>query len=195
MGLVVDVLLLAFLIHPEDLVLPLLVVTWYPYADVGDDMGVFRWDPLSYSMDQNTLVAFIFALACELGFSLQLAEVDVGRIAAHRHLLHALLVDLLNGGVMELFMEQAHEEFPSGVPIAWTSFVVFIVVWQDVPVGVAEVDPPILRGSWFEEGGGEDHHLRMEGKILPEHLKVCLAVPQESVNVIMFPFELGRDWE
>ncbi len=78
-------------------------------------------------------------------------------------------MDLLDGGVTELFVEEVDECAPARISIARSGSVIFIVIGGYVPVGVAEVNPPVLGGSGFEEGGGENHHLGIEGEVLPKH--------------------------
>ncbi len=134
----------------------------------------------------------------ELHLPFQLVEVDMHRISSHAHLLHPLLVDLLDGRILELLSEDLNKGSPMGIPISGSSCVGVVIVRWYVPVQVMKVDPPVLGGSCFEEGGGEHHHLGVEEEVLSERFKVRLTVPQESVDVIVLPFELGRkaeqDW-
>lgn len=94
---------------------------------------------------------------------------------------------------MELFLEQLSEAVPVGVVVAGSSLIIFIVVGWCVPVFVMKVDPPVLHGP-FEVRGGKYHHERWHPQeVLPERFKVCQAVPEESFNIVVLPFEGSWD--
>lgn len=69
-GLVKDPLLLAFIIHLEDMLLPLGVGPRDPEADVGDHIAIVRWDPSSYSSDEGTALGLIRELVGKFGLPL-----------------------------------------------------------------------------------------------------------------------------
>ncbi len=194
MCLVVDVLLLTFFVHAKDLILPLLVCTRYANANVGNDVRISQGNSLSHGVDQDPSFGFVVAASCKFCLPLQFVEIYMGGVFAHAHLLHLFLVYFFDGGVMELFTEDFREDFPAGISISRTGFILILVV-RDIPVGVPEVDPPVLGGSWFKEGGGKHHHLGIEGEVLLERLEVRLTVSQESVYVIVLALELGGEQE
>ncbi len=113
-------------------------------------------------------------------------------LICHAQFSHLFLMDLLNGGVPELFMEGVDEGVPLGVSISWTLSVGVIIVRRNVPVAVAKVYPPVLSGT-FEERGGEHHHLRVKQEVLSKCFEIHLTVPKEMVNVVVLPLEFGWD--
>ncbi len=90
---------------------------------------------------------------CQLGLVFQLLEEDSSWIATHLHLLHALLVDFLEGGVSEHGLEFLDEVVPMRIAISWAGGVPIV----GDPKVLSPMGPPML-GAFDEEGGGEDHH-------------------------------------
>ncbi len=140
MGLVVDIVALAFFIHVQDPVLPFVVGMRYSEANVGNGRGIARRDPLSHRSDHGAVVTGIASSSCQLGFTFQLLEVEWCRITSHLQLLHLFLVYLLDCEIAELFSDQVREGFPTWIPV---SRQVSCVV-GDPPVAFLQVNPPVL---------------------------------------------------
>ncbi len=151
--LVVGAILLPFLIHDEDPLLPLVVCLGKSYPDVGDDQCVRPWYSLSHSSDHHSAAFGIVAPSCQLGFLFQLLEEDGGGIAAHLHVLHPLLVLFFDGGIPECSLEFADKVVPVWV-LESGSCRILIVVDPEV---LASVGPPAL-GAFYKERGGANHH-------------------------------------
>ncbi len=114
------------------------------------------------------------------------------RLVCHAQLSHLLLVDLFNGRVSELFVEDVKKGIPSGISISQASLVGVVIVGWDIPIAVVKVYPLVLCRT-FEERGGKHHHLGVEREILSKHFEVHLTVSEESVDVVVLPLEPGRD--
>ncbi len=183
--LVIDHLLLALLVHGKDPVLPFRVGA----QDANTDVRGIPWGyPLSYGTHQDVSFRLVISSVGQLGFPLQLPEVNMCGVISHAHLSHPLLVDFFDGGVTELLAEEFGELIPSRIPVLGPLLIVVIFI-RDVPVVSPEMHPPVLSGS-FEMRGGENHHGGGESSVvLFEDVKVHLTVPKESVDVIMLPFE------
>ncbi len=187
--LVIYQLLLPFFVHAQDLVLPFRVVARDTDTDIGDDGGVSGGDSLVYGTYWCASVGLIRPLIGQLGLPLQLPEVDMHWFIPHAQFSHSLLVDLLNGRVPELFMEQFSEFVPRGVPISGPPFIV--IRWY-IPIFFLEMYPPVL-GSPFKMQGGEYHHERGDPyEVLLECLEVGFAVSKEPIDIVVLPFEGSR---
>ncbi len=130
-----DILLLAFLVHVQDAVLPLWVVARYANADVGNDPCVIIWYPLSYGSYEDAVVGLVVTSVGQLGDPLQFPEVDVLQLVAHAQFPHLLLVDLLDHWIPELFAEQLEKLLPAGVLVSWSRVSIIVVVFVVFIVG------------------------------------------------------------
>ncbi len=54
------------------------------------------------------------------------------------------------------------------------------------------VDPPVLSRAFKVRGGEYHHHGRNSLIVISEYLKICEAVPEESVDVVVLPFKGSR---
>lgn len=153
MGLCIDVVLGAFIVHGDDVLFPLRVGTGNSKADVCDSERVGSGNSFADCLDQHPSFTFIVASSRQLGLPFHLTEEQVGR-ACHLDFSHLLLVDKLNGGVAELCTYQLGEGVPvqeaiAGSPIEWRVlvilfFVFFIGVVDEL---VSKVHPPVFRWS------------------------------------------------
>ncbi len=105
MGLVIDQFPLAFLVHEEDVLLPVVVGSRNTDPNVGNEGGVACRDPHSDGVDHGALFLLLILSPRQLGFLFQLLKVDSGRVAAHAHLVHFPLVDFFDSGVAEFVVE------------------------------------------------------------------------------------------
>ncbi len=103
-------------------------------------------------------------------------------------------MDFFNGRVVELRLERPREVVPMGVSIPESIGVLVVID----PVDFSMVGPPVT-GLFKEVGGGEHHHEgRDSSELVTEHLKVGVAVSEESFHVIVIALEgfgsLHEDW-
>lgn len=200
MSLVKDLLLLALVVHLEDLLLPLGIGLGNPNANIGDLVGIVGGDSLSNGLYKNAAVGLIGELIGQLGFSLQLLEVEVGWVVSHFEVTHPLFMDQFDCWVLELLAEVSHERIPLRESVSGSCVIVgnfffgcvhFWLPWH-VPVLVSFVHPPVL-GLSFQMGGREDDHERgVVLVVLLKDFKVRGAVSKEVFDVIMPPFEWFR---
>ncbi|PBK90594.1 hypothetical protein ARMGADRAFT_1082854 [Armillaria gallica] len=96
---------------------------------------------------------------------------------------------LLDCWVSELFSEHLEEVCPVRIPIAWALVKVGVIPAWNVPVFILKMDPPVLGHAFQVQGCEDDHPQGDVHVVLPEHLKVGVAVPKESLNVIVGAFK------
>ncbi len=153
MSLIVGAVLLAFLVHDEDPLFPLVVVLGNSYPNTGDDRGVQLWDSLSHSGDHRSAVIRVIAPSCQFSLLLQLLEEDGSGIAAHLHVLHPLLVFFFDGGIPKHGLEFPYEFVPMWVLESGTSGISVVVD----PEVFSSMGPSGL-GAFDKEGGGAHYH-------------------------------------
>ncbi len=144
--------------------------------------------------DHRSAATGVVVPSCQLGLALQLLEEDGSRITRHLHCLHLPLVIFLAGGVLERGLEFLNEFIPMWVSESGAGGVTVVVD----PEVFAMMGPPVL-GTLDEEGGGAYHHeRRYSSELVTERLKVCVAVTDEPVHVVVLPLkgfgELHDDW-
>ncbi len=123
--------------------------------------------------------------SCQLGFVLQLLEEDGSWVTAHLHLLHPLLMDFFDSGVLEHCLEFSDEIIPMWVLILWAGGISIV----SDPKVFPSMGPPML-GAFDEERGGKDYHEQQySSELVAEHFKVRVAVTDETVHVIVLSFE------
>ncbi len=151
--LVVCVVALAFFIHDEDALLPLVVGLGDVRPDVGDDGGIACRDPSSDGGNHHSLCVSFVSPSGQLCFSLQLLEVDHRRVCSHLQLPHSSLVHFFDGGVAELCLERSYEILP--VRISVSGSVRISVVVDSICLSV--MGPPVMC-LLGEVGGHKDDH-------------------------------------